>query len=53
VFLKCNDPREAHSIGHWHELIEQGSEKEGLAADADRNGADSDPGTTGTLHSAH
>ena len=43
-----------HRIGDWHELIEQGSEKEGqAAADADRNGVGSDPGTTGTVHSAN
>ena len=43
----------ALGIGMSSSYIEQGSEKEGQAADADRDGVDSDPGTTGTVHSAH
>ena len=58
-FLKCflnamtQERPIALGIGMSSSYIEQGSEKEGQAADADRDGVDSDPGTTGTVHSAH
>ena len=59
-FLKCflnpmtQERPIALGIGMSSSYIEQGSEKEGqAAADADRNGVGSDPGTTGTVHSAH